>query len=243
MYCEPRLAWVSTPNRISSAFSDCGVSSPWNLPIMASAGLPGISRGSRKLRVSATHSVSTKKPRRRSAYPKLVPLGSLSVRRAGPGERPCHPVARAVLPGLEVQQHLLVVRIGPYWRLRVRVARGGPSGEGRRVVLVPVHPFGDRDERHLGQHDLLELVDDGVLGRRAGRAGVLVEQGLGGGVAVTLVVGRGRLADRSRVGRVQPVVQLVVRAWADRLLFHVGELEVAGEQVGLVVGVGQVLGR
>ena len=56
-----------TPNRISRAFSDCGVSCPWNFASMASAGFPGISRGSRKLRVSAAHSVKTKKPRRRSA--------------------------------------------------------------------------------------------------------------------------------------------------------------------------------
>ena len=47
-----------TPNRISSAFSAFGLSSPWNFDIMASAGFPGISRGSRKLRVSAIHSVS-----------------------------------------------------------------------------------------------------------------------------------------------------------------------------------------
>ena len=57
-----------TPNRISSAFRAFGLSSPWNFDIMASAGFPGISRGSRKLRVSAIHSVTTKKPRRRSAY-------------------------------------------------------------------------------------------------------------------------------------------------------------------------------
>src|ERR1700683_3583367 len=140
MSCEPRLAWVLTPNRISSAFSDCGVSSPWNLSIMASAGLPGISRSSRKFRVSATHSVSTKKPRRRSANLKLGPLSY-----AVGGLRTPQP-RTVLLPRLEVQEHLLVVRIGPYWRLRVRVARGRPAGEGRRVVLVPVHPFGYRGE-------------------------------------------------------------------------------------------------
>ena len=46
--------------------SACGLTAPLNLPIMAMAGLPGISRGSTKLSVSAAHKVSTKKPRRRS---------------------------------------------------------------------------------------------------------------------------------------------------------------------------------
>src|SRR5208282_5850367 len=66
---------VLTPKRISRAFSAFGLNSPWNFDIMASAGFPGISRGSRKLRVSATHSVRTKKPSRRSAYLKLVGSG------------------------------------------------------------------------------------------------------------------------------------------------------------------------
>ena len=63
----------------------------WNFAIMASAGFPGISRGSRKLRVIATHSVRMKKPRRRSAYLKLVRLlvqaGGFRVRGQGSGRR------------------------------------------------------------------------------------------------------------------------------------------------------------
>ena len=83
-----------TPNRISSAFSAFGLSSPWNFDIMASAGFPGISRGKKKLRVSAIHSVTTKKPRRRSAYLKAglasVGRGRLWIRRAGLlPENPC----------------------------------------------------------------------------------------------------------------------------------------------------------
>ena len=57
---------MSTPNCASSALSACGLTPPLNLPIMARAGLPGISRGSTKFSVSATHKVSKKKPRRRS---------------------------------------------------------------------------------------------------------------------------------------------------------------------------------
>src|SRR5271157_1853849 len=104
---------------------------------MASAGFPGISRGSRKLRVSATHSVRTKKPRRRSAYLKLVRSwfsGSFSGRVPGllGGERSWHAAGFNLL-GCQVQQHLLVVRVGVRGRLGVRVAWGGPAGEGPGV--------------------------------------------------------------------------------------------------------------
>ena len=68
------------------------------------------------------------------------------------------------------------------------------------------------------------------VGRARGRL-VLVEQGVGGRVAVPLVVGGGLLADRRRVRRVEPVVQLVVRARAERLLVVEGELVLAEVQV------------
>ena len=58
---------VLTPNSASSALSACGDTPPLNFAIIAVAGLPGISRGSTKFRVSATHRVSRKNPRRRSA--------------------------------------------------------------------------------------------------------------------------------------------------------------------------------
>src|SRR6516225_2488523 len=94
-YCESRFSCVLTPNRTSSAFCAFGLSSPWNFDSMASAGLPGISRGSRKFSVSAIHSVRTKKPRRRSAYRKLVSLlcpGHFLIR--GPGPLPESPGPR-----------------------------------------------------------------------------------------------------------------------------------------------------
>jgi hypothetical protein len=51
----------------------------------------------------------------------------------------------------------------------------------------------------------------------------------------------GLLADRRGVRRVEPVVQLVVRARAERLLVVEGELELAEVQVVDVVGVRQVM--
>ncbi len=65
-YCPIRPSLVLTPKAASRAFSACGFTGPRNLPIIASAGLPGISRGRKKLSVSAAHRVSAKKPRRRS---------------------------------------------------------------------------------------------------------------------------------------------------------------------------------
>src|SRR5487761_1169178 len=75
-YCDARPSFVLTPNRMSRALIVPGPTCPWNFDSIASAGLPGISRGSRKLRVSAAHSVNTKKPRRRSANLKLVSWSS-----------------------------------------------------------------------------------------------------------------------------------------------------------------------
>src|SRR5580704_14398710 len=96
---------------------------------MASAGLPGISRGSRKLRVSATHSVRTKKPRRRSAYLKARWLLVRSILGRVPGSPagPWHAAVNSL--GRQVQQDLLVVRVGVRGRLGVRVAGCGPAVE------------------------------------------------------------------------------------------------------------------
>src|SRR3984957_8190125 len=145
MYWTGRLVWVLTPKRISSAFSDCGVRFPWNLPSMARAGFPGISLGSRKLNVSAAQSVRIKNPRRRTTY--LID--------ADPG-----------LLRLQVQQHLLHVGVRVRGRLGVRVGGGRTAGERRGVVLVPVDRLDHRDDRHVADHDLLDLVHDRLLGRR-----------------------------------------------------------------------------
>src|ERR1700686_1132253 len=122
-YCEARPWFVLTPNRMSRALIVPGPTCPWNLDSIASAGLPGISRGSRKLRVSAAHSVNTKKPRRRSANLKLVSSRSLlaphsrlvtvMMTRTGPQQEGCAPGdrgnPRARTGSLQVQQHLLHV--------------------------------------------------------------------------------------------------------------------------------------
>src|SRR6266487_364301 len=221
MYCETRLWWVLTPNASSSAFSACGDTGPRNLPIIASAGLPGMSRGRKKLRVSAAHMVSAKKPRRRSrnlmsssSWPSssaipahLAPLahtrdirslscspapGGAPVRPRGGTRRGRHPL----LLRCQVEEHLAPVRVVVGGRLGVRVALSDPSGEGARVVLVPVDLLGDRDHRHLLQHHSLQLVDDGVLRSGTGRAAVGVDQRVRGRAAVALPVRSGWLPDR-----------------------------------------------
>ena len=68
------------PNATSSAFSASGFTRPLKRDIIASAGLPGISRGMKKFRVSAAQRVTKKKPSRRSTYliavpPRVVPVG------------------------------------------------------------------------------------------------------------------------------------------------------------------------
>src|SRR5262249_12724604 len=162
-YCESRLCFVLIPNRTSSAFIVFGLICPWNLASMACAGLPGISRGSRKLRVSAIHSVRTKKPRRRSAYLKLVGSGAqgrggirvagaggASGRVRGAGSWPGKPVARgAWFLRRRVRHPLLVAGVGVRRRRGERVPRGGPSANRAGVVLVPVHRLDHRDDRHL----------------------------------------------------------------------------------------------
>src|SRR5215475_5367952 len=110
---------------MSRAFSACGFSCPWNLDTIASAGFPGISLGSRKLTVSAIHSVSRKKPRRRNANLMLAssrscraPVG-LHTPAGGACPGACAPGHVPRLLRLEVQQHLLHVRVGVGGRLGV----------------------------------------------------------------------------------------------------------------------------
>src|SRR5215831_13204838 len=186
-YCDHRLWLVLIPNKISSALIVPGLTCPWNLDSIASAGSPGISRGSRKLRVSAAQSVNRKKPRRRSANLKLVSSSSWSVSYplsgtglsacpGGPGRAPGTRIGSA---RRQVQQHLLHVRECVRGWLGVGVARGGPAAVVRGAVLVPVHRLHDRDDGQLGQHDLLQLVDDVVLLGRAGGGGVGLDQRVG----------------------------------------------------------------
>ena len=65
-YCETTLSWLLTPKATSNAFSADGLIRPWNLAIIATAGLPGMRRGMKKLTVSAAHRVSNRNPHRRS---------------------------------------------------------------------------------------------------------------------------------------------------------------------------------
>src|SRR5215467_13641020 len=141
-YCDHRPWLVLIPNKISSALIVPGLTCPWNLDSIASAGSPGISRGSRKLRVSAAQSVNRKKPRRRSANLKLVSSSSWSVSYPlsrlglsacpGAGEGPR---ARIGSAGRQVQQHLLHVRERVGGWLGVGVAWGGPATVVRGAVL------------------------------------------------------------------------------------------------------------
>src|SRR5215470_16854088 len=209
-YCDHRPWLVLIPNKISSALIVPGLTCPWNLGSIASAGSPGISRGSRKLRVSAAQSVNRKKPRRRSANLKLVSSSSWSVSYplsglgACPGAR-AGPRTRIGSARRQVQQHLLHVRERVRRWLGVGVARGGPAAVMRGAVLVPVHRLHDRDDGQVGQHDLLQLADDVVLLGRAGGAGVGLDQRVGLRVLIALIVRGRRLADRRGVAREQPV--------------------------------------
>ena len=67
------------PKATSRAFSASGLIRPLNLDIIASAGLPGMSRGMKKLIVSAAHSVTTKNPSRRRTYLMAAAFGYLGV--------------------------------------------------------------------------------------------------------------------------------------------------------------------
>ena len=184
---EQALRWCSTPKAASRALSACGFTGPRNLPIMASAGLPGISRGRKKFSVSAAHKVIAKKPSRRSAN--LMSCSWLSSGPpfrllAGPARcshshghprpgrpasgRPGHGPAAAYF-GDRCSSMLPPVGVVVGGGLGVRVALGGPAGEVAGVVLEPVHLLGDRDDRHVLSMTCSQLVDDRVLLGRAGR--------------------------------------------------------------------------
>src|SRR2546423_10983647 len=212
MYWENRLCWLLRPNATASALYACGLTGPRNLAIIARAGFPGISRGRKKLSVSAAHRVSAKKPRRRSAnlmpcsrcsfsHPYVHPLarcaeGHEPLVRARPAQdqpplcwwgtdRPGGPdPTRSLLRGLEVHHLLAPVRVVVRGWLRVWVGLGDPAAEGARVVLEPVDRLGDRDDGHLLQHDLLQLGHDRVLLAGVGGGGVGVDQRVRGLVAV-----------------------------------------------------------
>src|SRR5262249_35889737 len=183
----------------------------------------------RKLRVSATQSVSAKKARRRSAnlMPFLLVLSS-SVR--------SHPASRSRLrlgglaggeplpprqPGTIRPSGSLLLRgqmhhhLRPVWvvvgrRLRERVGRSGPAAEGAGAVLEPVDGLRDGNDRNLLEHDELELGDNLLLRRGIGRLRELYDQLVGGRVLVPFEVRTGRRADRRRVRRVQPLPELEV---------------------------------
>src|SRR6266496_1288727 len=106
-------------------------------------------------------------------------------------------------------QHLLApVGIVVGSRLRVRVAFGDPAAEAAGVVLEPLAGLRDRDDRHVLQHHLLQLVHDRMLSSLARRRAVLVDQCVLALLAVPLPVGAGRRAEPRRVAPVAPLAQL-----------------------------------
>src|SRR5881398_882900 len=170
MYWLHRLWCVSTPNATSSAFSAVGCTWPLNRPIIASAGFPGINRGRKKLIVSATHSVMAKKASLRSRN--LTGAASSRRRRGGSLQ-------------VEVEKHLLDVRHRESRCSGVRILLCRPSRQVLVVVLVPVDRLRRRHYRHVFQHRLLDLLDEGDLGRLVGSR-ELVEHLVHGRVAVAL---------------------------------------------------------
>src|SRR5580704_8800459 len=122
---------------------------PCTRPNIASAGLPGMSRGMRKFTVMAAHSAMSKKPRRRARN--LISPTQTDNR---------------LLLWLQVQYHHAPVRHVVQAGLRVRVRRRRETGVLVRVVLEPVDLFQDGDDRQLLHHDRLDLVGDHVLGGR-----------------------------------------------------------------------------
>src|SRR5215813_12623485 len=253
-----RLWCELTPNCASSALSASGETPPLNLAIIDTAGFPGIMRGNRKLSVRATHSVSAKKARRRSAnlMPFLLVLSSsvrsppaslrrCSTDRPAGGEATASPPATdspssALLLWGQVHHHLPPVRVVVGRRLRVRVARGRPAGEGPGVVLEPVDGLRDRDHRNVLEHHELKFGDDLLLRRGIGRLRELFDQLVDRRVLVPLEVRAGRRADRCRVRRVQPLAELVVRTRAAGL-GTVAELVLPGVQLVLVLRLRQAL--
>ena len=145
--------------------------------------------------VSAAHSVTRNMPPRFARYLTAPTADSQSAR-------------RLLSAALEVNQDDPEIWGGVGRRLRIWVRLRRPARDVARVVLVPVDALGDRDERDLVQHHLLDLVDDLHLLRLA-RAGVLVEERVGRRRLVALVVGGADVAAEE-----QPA-ELVVRARPD----------------------------
>src|SRR3954454_3872559 len=223
MYWLQRLWCVLTPNATSSALSAVGCTCPLNRAIIASAGLPGMSRGRKKLIVRATQSVTAKKPRLRSR--------NLN---AAASFRRCRGRSLQV----QMEQHLLDVRHCERRRTGVRIPLRGPPRQALVVVLVPVDRLRRRYDGNVLQHRLLDLLDQrhlsGLVGSRE-----LVEQFVHVGVEVALVVGPGVLPERRRVRPVEDLPQLVVRGGTAGLPV-VGEVEVALVELVVVGLLGKV---
>src|SRR3954471_1204283 len=144
MYWRHRLSCVLVPKATSSAFNAVGCTCPLNRPIIASAGFPGISRGRKKLMVSATDSVRPKNQSRRSRNL----TGSAS-------SRPCCGGSLQV----EVEKHLLDVGHRERRRSGERILLCRPSRQALVVVLVPVDRLSRRHDRDVLHHRLLDLLD------------------------------------------------------------------------------------
>src|SRR5579862_9389503 len=105
-------------------------------------------RGIMKFRVIAAHKVTTKNPSLRRTYLNPAPLCLAS---------------RSLLLWEQMEEHHSYIRIVIRRWLRVRVSRRRPTPDVGRVVLVPVDFLCGRDERHVTQHHLFELIGERVL--------------------------------------------------------------------------------
>ena len=214
-----------TPNRISSAFSACGFELPVELGHHRERGVarhqPREQEVEGQRHPQREHEEAEAAERESHARLLAVMPGSslgtviprVGWRARGPGP----PGTRGWLLRLEVQQHLLHVGVGVGGRLGVRVARRGPAGDAARCCTGTSPPprttgmTGSWVSMTCSSWLTIECCSAVLVVR-----GVLVEQLVNGRVDVALVVADGRLADRGRVVRVEPVPQLVVRARAER---------------------------
>src|SRR5260221_8723824 len=106
----------------------------------------------------------------------------------------------------------------------------GPAVIFERIVLVPIRLVYQEDDRQLLHDDLLDGVHRLLLLAQAGRAVVLVEQGVGAGVRPALEVARGGLANRLCAVAAQHRLIDIVGAWS-RGLIPDRHLEVAALHV------------
>src|SRR5438270_7188361 len=140
--------WAPTPTSTSSACRAAGLT-PRNCDRTALASFPGITRGMTKLTVSAAHRVTRNSPPRRARY--LI-AGLARVQRGlWPG---------CSAGGVQVGQDHAVIGELVGRRLGVRIGLRRPATDVARVVLIPVDALGDRDERDLVHHHLLDLMND-----------------------------------------------------------------------------------